>query len=430
MKKLFLILLLLFSIAQAETVHRIVINGVINPAATEYIIKSIDQAEEQKAEALLIELDTPGGLMESMHRIVKAIQGSDVPVIVYVYPDGARAASAGVFITYAAHIAAMAPSTNIGSAHPVFSGGAGMPQDSSGSETMMEKVTNDAVAKIKAMAEKRSRNAQWAEQAIVKSENITASEALKMNVIDYIAPTADSLLAMIDGKEITLDNGKHEILHTRNAEIITFEMTLRQELLDLISNPNIAYILMMIGIYGLMFELYNPGSVLPGVLGAISLILGLYAMQTLPVNYAGLLLIIFAIIMFLLEIKIPSYGLLTIGGVVSLIMGTVMLFDSPFPFLRVSWEVIAGVTIITVLFFVFAIGMALKIQRKRPATGAEGMIGEIGIVTEKINPEGRVKIHCEIWKAYSDETINKGQKVKVISCDDRDLIIKVKGLKK
>ena len=427
MKKIIFILLLTFSLSPAETVHRIVINGVINPAAAEYIIKSIKQAEKQNAAALLIELDTPGGLMESMHRIVKAIQGCDVPVIVYVYPDGSRAASAGVFITYASHIAAMAPSTNIGSAHPVFSGGAGMPKDSSGGETMMEKVTNDAVAKIKAMAEKRSRNAEWAEKAIVNSENITASEALKMKVIDYIAPNADSLLAMIDGKEITMDNGRHEILHTRNAEIITYEMTWRQRMLDLISNPNIAYILMMIGIYGLMFELYNPGSVLPGVLGAISLILGLYAMQTLPVNYAGLLLIVIAVIMFLLEIKIPSYGLLTIGGVVAFIMGTVMLFDSPFPFLRVSWEVIAGVTIITVIFFIFAIGMALKIQRKKPATGAEGMIGEIGVVIEKIDPEGKVKMHGEIWKALSDKKINKGRKVKVSECDDRNLVLKVKS---
>ncbi len=426
MKKLTLLLLLYLISSKAQTVNRIVLDGVINPAATEYIIKNIEQAEKERVSALLIELDTPGGLMESMHRIVKAIQGSDVPVIVYVYPDGARAASAGLFITYAAHVAAMAPSTNIGSAHPVFSGGAGMPTDSSGSETMMEKVTNDAVAKIKAMAEKRSRNVQWAEKAIVKSENITAREALKMKVIDYIAPNADSLLCLIDGKEITLDNGKHEILHTRNAEIVTYEMSWRQRLLDLISNPNIAYILMMIGIYGLMFELYNPGSVLPGVLGAISLILGLYAMQTLPVNYAGFLLIIFAIIMFLLEIKIPSYGLLTIGGIVSLIMGTVMLFDTPFPFLRVSWQVIAGVTVITVLFVIFVIGMALKIQRKKPVTGAEGMIGEIGIAAEKINPEGRVKIHGEIWKAYSDETINKGRKITVISCDDKNLVIKVK----
>ncbi len=425
MKKIILLFLLTFHFVSAESIHRIIVNGIINPVATEYIIKSIDKAARENAHALIIELDTPGGLMESMHRIVKAIQGSDVPVIVYVAPGGARAASAGVFITYAAHIAAMAPSTNIGSAHPVISGG-GMPQDTSSSETMMEKVTNDAVAKIKAMAEKRSRNADWAEKAIRESENITSSEALEMNVIDFIAPDTDSLLSIIDGIEIILDNGKHQILHTRGATIITIDMTWRQRLLDLISNPNIAYILMMIGISGLMLELYNPGAILPGVLGSICLILGLYAMQTLPVNYAGLFLIIFAIIMFLLEIKIPSYGLLSIGGVVSLIMGTVMLFDSPFPFLRVSWEVIAGVTIITVLFFVFATGMALKIQRKKSATGAEGMIGEFGMVTEKINPEGKVKIHGEIWKAQSDETINKGQKAEVISCDDKNLILKVK----
>jgi len=427
MKKFIWLILFTFHFISAENIHRIIVNGVINPVATEYILQSIDKAALENAQALIIELDTPGGLMESMHRIVKAIQGSDVPVIVYVAPGGARAASAGVFITYAAHIAVMAPSTNIGSAHPVISGGGGMPQDTSGSETMMEKVTNDAVAKIKAMAEKRSRNADWAEKAIRESENITASEALEMKVIDFIAPNIDSLLSMIDGKEIILDNGKHQILHTRGTTIITINMTWRQRLLDLISNPNIAYILMMIGISGLMLELYNPGAILPGVLGSICLILGLYAMQTLPVNYAGLFLIVFAIIMFLLEIKIPSYGLLSIGGVVSLIMGTVMLFDSPFPFLRVSWEVIAGVTIITFLFFVFATGMALKIQRKKSATGAEGMIEEFGMVIEKLGPEGKIKIHGEIWKAQSDETIDKGKKVTVVSCDDKNLILKVKA---
>ena len=274
----------------SATVHRIIVDGVINPVATEYIINSIERAEREDAELLIIQMDTPGGLMESMHRIVKAIQSSKVPVAVYVAPSGSRAGSAGVFITYAAHIAAMAPSTNIGSAHPVFSGGfPGAKQDTAGSQTMMEKVVNDAVAKIKSLARKRGRNEQWAEKAITESANITETEALKIHVIDYIVPSTDSLLTVLDGKKVVLDIGAEKILHTKNAVVQTFEMTFRQKILDTLSNPNIAYILLMLGIYGLLFELYNPGAILPGIVGGISLILGLYALQTLPVNYAGVL---------------------------------------------------------------------------------------------------------------------------------------------
>ena len=428
MKKfiVFLLLILSVSICDAASVHRIIINGVINPVATEYILNAIEQAEDEHAELLVIELDTPGGLMESMHRIVKAIQSSDVPVAVYVFPAGSRAGSAGVFITYAAHIAAMAPSTNIGSAHPVFGGGSGQKPDSTTSETLMEKVVNDAVAKIKAVAKSRGRNIDWAEKSIRESANIPENEALELKVVDYVVPSLDSLLTVLDGKMVELDDGTEITLHTAKAQVYTFEMNWRQRLLDTVTNPNIAYILMMLGMLGLTLELYNPGSILPGVIGGISLILGLYAMQTLSVNYAGILLIIFAIVLFLLEIKIPSFGVLSIGGVISLIAGSVMLFDTHLPFLKLSWQVIFGVVLITSLFFIFAVGMIMRTHRKKATTGRSGMLGEKGLVFTALNPEGKVKIHGEFWKALSDKPIKKGQRVEVLEVDQESLTLKVK----
>jgi membrane-bound serine protease (ClpP class) len=430
MKHILFILFLVFgfySLSAGNEVHRIIIEGVINPAATAYIKKSIDRAETERVELLIIQLDTPGGLMDSMHDIVKAVQNSTVPVAVYVAPGGSRAGSAGVFITYAAHIAAMAPSTNIGSAHPVFSG-QGQPADTTMTETMMEKVTNDAVAKIRSVAEKRGRNADWAEKAIRESANITETEALKLRVIDYIVPNADSLLVVLDGKTIHLDSGEIKTLKTKGAGIISYEMDWREKLLDIITNPNVAYILLMLGIYGLLLEFYNPGSILPGIIGGISLILALYSMQTLPVNYAGLLLIIFAVILFLLEIKVPSFGLLTIGGVSSLVLGTIMLFDSPLAYMRVSWQILISVSGFTVLFFVFAIGMAVRAQQKQPETGAEGIIGEEGVVLKTIEPRGMIKIHGEYWQAESEVRIEQGKRVKVLQFDNKQLVLKVKEI--
>lgn len=432
MRKAIHIILLSFfsySLVFAGEVHRIIINGVINPVATEYIVKAVERADKEKAELLVIEMDTPGGLMESMHQIIKAIQSSSVPVAVYVSPSGSRAGSAGVFITYAAHIAAMAPSTNIGSAHPVFGGGMpGSKPDSASSETLMEKVVNDAVAKIKAVAKKRGRNVQWAEKAIRESANITETEALKLHVIDYVVPTLDSLLSVLDGKTIALDDGSRKQLHSKHAIVQSYEMDWRQRFLDTITNPNIAYILMMLGIYGLLFELYSPGTILPGVVGGICLILGLYALQTLSVNYAGILLILFAVILFLLEIKIPSFGVLSIGGVVSLVVGSVMLFDSPLGLVRVSWQVISGVAVVSVLFFVFAIGMAVKTARSKPKTGKVGLIGEIGEVYKPLNPRGTVKLHGEFWKAVCDQKLNKGRKIKVVAFDSDHFELKVEPL--
>ncbi len=430
MKRTIVLLLFLFHALSASTVHRIIVNGIINPVSTEYILHSIEKAQEERAELLVIELDTPGGLMESMHKIVKAIQSSTVPVVVYVAPAGSRAGSAGVFITYAAHVAAMAPSTNIGSAHPVFGAGspAGKP-DSTTSETLMEKVVNDAVAKIRAVAVARGRNADWAEQAIRKSANIPAREAQELGVIDYVVPSLDSLLTVLDGKTIQLDHGGSKTLHLKDVQITTVTMNWRQQLLDTITNPNIAYILMMLGILGLTLELYNPGAILPGIVGGISLILGLYAMETLSVNYAGILLILFAVILFLLEIKVPSFGMLTIGGVLALIGGSVMLFDANLPFLQISWQVISAVVITVTLFFVFAVGLAVRAQKKQPRTGREGMVGEQGEVFKALKPRGTVKIHGEFWRAVSDVPVKKGTKVEVIQMDSDSLELKVKPVK-
>jgi len=413
--------------APAETVQRIVINGVINPVAVEYIQQAVERSRATQAELLIIQMDTPGGLMESMHRIMKSIQGSKVPVAVYIAPSGSRAASAGMFITYSSHIAAMAPATNIGSAHPVFSGGMpGAKMDSSTSETMMEKITNDAVAKIRAIARERGRNAEWAEQAIRQSANITAKEALKRHVIDYIVPNTDSLLAVLDGKSIKLDDGETKILHTKNSVVITTEMTWRQRLLDTILDPNVAYILMMVGMAGIMLELYHPGAILPGVAGVISLLLAFYAMQTLPVNYAGVGLIIFAVILFILEIKITSYGVLSIGGVIAMAIGSIMLFDSPMPEMHLSLWVVFWTVLLTLLFFLFVIGLAVKAQRKPAITGAEGIVGESGVVSRAIDPMGMVQVHGEYWKARSDESLAEKTEIIVVGLDKEHLILQVK----
>ncbi|MDL1876627.1 nodulation protein NfeD [Cytophagia bacterium CHB2] len=401
--------------AAATTVAVIRINGAINPLTAEYITDAINDAVNEKRECLIIELDTPGGLMESTRLITKAMLASEVPVVVYVSPTGARAASAGVFITYASHIAAMAPTSNIGAAHPVGLGGEGGKTDSS--NTMIEKVTNDAVAQVKVIAEKRGRNAQWAEDAVRKSVSITAKEALALNVIDLIAPDLDSLLVLINDREVELINRKHT-LKTAGATLVIKEMNWRHKLLDRISDPNIAYIFMLLGIYGLFFELSNPGAVLPGVLGGIFLILGLYALQTLPVNWAGVLLILFGVLLFILEVKVTSYGALTIGGIVAMFLGSLMLFKEPQtdfePVAKLSLQVILAATLSTALFFIIAIGMVVRSQRRPTVTGAEGMIGEIGEALTPIAPNGKVRVHGEIWWAKSAAPIAAGEKVKVV----------------
>ncbi len=424
MRKLaFLILWLFLSAvqinAQSKKVVVITLDGAINPAAADYIQYGIQQAVKINAECLVLELNTPGGLLESTRMIVSDILRSPVPVVVYVYPPGSRAASAGVFITLSAHIAAMAPGTNIGAAHPVTLQGK---MDS----TMTEKVTNDAAAFIRSISKQRNRNVQWAEEAVRKSVSITENEALKLNVINLIANNLDDLLNKINGEEIQTVSGT-ETLYTKNAQIVYLDMSFQQKLLSILSDPNIAYILMMLGFYGLLFELYNPGSIFPGVVGVISLVLAFYSMHTLPINYAGLALIIFGIILFILEVKIVSHGLLTIGGVICLILGSLMLIktNSAFNVIHVSWQIIAAVAIITVLFFTFVIGIGIRAQTKKPTTGKEGLLNEIGEAISDLDPSGQVKIHGEIWRAVSEEgKISKG--TKIIVKEVSNLLLKIK----
>jgi membrane-bound serine protease (ClpP class) len=395
------------------------VDGTINPSSAEYINSGIKQALENSAECLIIKLNTPGGLLKSTRIIVTDILDSEIPVVVFVYPGGSQAASAGVFITLAAHIAAMAPGTNIGAAHPVTMQGE---QDS----IMNEKATNDAAAFIRTISEKRARNIQWAEDAVRKSVSITETEALKGRVIDTIAISVQDLLEKIDGKEISLSSGK-KVLDTKNAEVINIEMNFQEKILDLLSDPNIAYILFMIGIYGIMFELYNPGSIFPGVIGGISLIVAFYSLHTLPVNYAGLALIIFAVILFIAEIKVVSHGLLTIGGIISLILGSIMLIDteSTLEVIKISWQVILVIVIFTSAFFIFAIGFGIKAQSRKPTTGIEGIIGEIGETISNLEPEGQIRVHGELWNAESlDGAIGKGTKVKVTQVSNLKLMVR------
>ena len=408
-----------FITSQADAYQSVVkvltLETAITPVSAEYLIKAIHQAEEENAECLVIQLDTPGGLMTSMEDIIKALLGANMPVIVYVAPRVAKAASSGVFITMSSHIAAMAPATNIGAAHPVSLGAA---MDS----TMTEKVTNDAVAYIRSIAEKRGKNADWAENAVRESVSITSNEALALGVIDLIAPTLDSLMAMIDGREVDLVLGT-KTLNTRNTRFEEIELGFRYRILGLIVDPNIAYILMMIGMAGVMLELYNPGTIFPGVSGGISLILAFYAMQTLPVNYAGLLLIILAVILFILEVKVVSFGMLTIAGIASLTIGSIMLFDSPLSFLRVSWNVIIPTVLFVTLFFTVAIGLAIKAQQRKPTTGYEGLVGEIGVAKTAIKNTGQIMLHGELWSDSCREPIKAGAKVKVLSVDKLEVLV-------
>jgi membrane-bound serine protease (ClpP class) len=408
--------------ARAGEVYVTEIDAVINPVIAKYLVSMIDLSEEAGVECLVIELDTPGGLDLSMRQIVKRMLSADVPVIVYVYPPGSRAASAGVWITLAAHVAAMAPGTNIGAAHPVMIG-MGAPEPSSGdstgtggASTMEKKVLNDAVAYIRSIAEKKGRNADWAEEAVRKSVSITAAEALELGVIDFVCDDLDELLADVDGLEVEVASGEKTI-STSDARVIRKEMNLRYRLLKAISNPNIAYILMMLGIYGIFFELSNPGTILPGVVGAIFIILAFFSLQYLPINYAGLLLILLALILFIAEIKITSYGLLTVGGAISLFLGSIMLIDTPAQFFRISWTIIIPTVLVTVLFFVFAVGMGLRAQRKKPVSGKEASLGAVGVARTDIDPVGKVFLEGELWTAHAKTPIRQGEKVRVLGME-------------
>jgi len=391
--------------------------GIINPPMANYIVRGIERAEREGC-PLIIQLDTPGGLMDSMRQIVKKMLTSQVPIIVYVAPSGSRAASAGVFITLASHIAVMAPGTHIGAAHPVELGEKKM------DETMMKKVLNDAVAFIKTIAKERKRNEIWAEKAVRESSSITAEEALRLGVIDMVTSTLEELLEKLHERKVLVEGQKVFLLKTKGAEVVKLKMTFRDRLLHTLSNPMIAYILLMLGIYGLFFELSNPGAVFPGVVGGICIILAFFAFQMLPVNYAGIALIILGIILLILEVKIHSYGLLSMGGIISLMLGSLMLIESPAQYLRISLLVILPFVVVSAGFFLFALTMVIKAQRRKPITGKEGLIGQRGKALTDLVPTGKVEVLGEIWEAYSDEAIRAGELVEVIGVEG--LKVKVK----
>jgi membrane-bound serine protease (ClpP class) len=387
--------------------------GPINPGTAMYVKRGLAQADADGAALVVIRLDTPGGLASSMRIMVKSILNSPVPVVVYVSPQGAGAASAGVMVTIAADVAAMAPGTNIGAAHPVTAGGKDI------EKTMSKKVVNDMVAYAKGIAEEKGRNGEWVEKAIRESVSITAAEALKKNVIDLVAKNMDELLRLLDGRVVKLPAGE-VTLKTAGLKMKYYRPGFRDRVLRTISDPNISYILMMIGLAGLYFELAHPGAIFPGVIGGISLVLAFFSFQTLPVNYAGLILIALAIIFFVAEVKVASYGILSIGGLISLTLGSIMLFED----VGVSLKLMMPTIVLVGGFFVAVAALAFRAYRIRPKGGAEGMLGEVGLVKEALDPGGLIFVHGEYWRATADSQVGPGEKVVVTGVDGLNLKVK------
>ncbi len=397
--------------------------GAINPVMASYIVNGISEAELHQAAGVIIQLDTPGGLDTSMRDIVQGIVNSTVPVVVYVSPAGARAASAGVFIAMSAHIAAMAPDTTIGAAHPVSIGSSGEVQELS--PEMNEKVLNDAVSYIKSLAANRNRNVDWAEKAVRESVSVTEKEALELNVVDIVARDLFDLMTQITGREVTLLNGESIVLQIEGAPLREIPMSTMQRLLFLISDSTVAYILLSVGLLGITLELYNPGSIIPGVAGGVCLILAFYALGTLPVNYAGVALIILAFGLFVAEVFTPSFGLLTAGGVVSLIVGSIILFGGGSSIYQVDTKAIVTVVAIVVISMILLVRAVVRGQRRRPVSGTESLMGATAIVRSLLNPEGTVFVEGEIWNAIlkGDEQAEIGEKVIIIGIDGLKLTV-------
>ena len=385
----------------------------IGPGVAVFIKDSIAEAEDDQAACIVIALDTPGGLANAMREIVMAILASRVPVVVYVSPSGARAASAGVMITMAADIAAMAPGTNIGAAHPVGAGGREI------DKTMSEKVVNDMVAHARSVAEQRGRNADWVEKAIRESVAVTETEALAQNIIDLVAKDMDDLVAQLDGREVA---GKGT-LDLKEAPQEVVQENLRDKVLKAISDPNIAFILFLLGAAGLYFELSNPGAILPGVIGGICLILAIFAFQMLPVNYVGILLIALAVVFFILEIKVTSYGMLSVAGVVSLFLGALMLYEGDDPSVRIAWSVLIPTVGFVSAFFVVVAGLAFRAQTATTLTGQRGLVGKIGVVKQALDLEGKVFVHGELWQASARMPIEDGRKVRITGVEGLTLTV-------
>ena len=411
MRLLFLISIFLMIpvrlLAQAPQVAVVTVHGPINPVTANYLKKNLAAAGSRGDRLLLVELDTPGGLDSAMRDAVQSIFASPVPVAVHVTPSGARAASAGAVIGLAADFLAMAPGTNIGAAHPVAVGG------EKPDKVMEAKILNDAEAYIEGIARKRGRNVELARRMVRESISLPSEAALQQQVIDLIATDRQDLLAKLEGRKV-LKGGKETTLRLAGARVTSYEMGTRDKILDAISNPDVAYVLMLLGMLGLFFELSNPGAILPGVIGGISLLLSFFAFQTLPVNYTGMALILLGIILFIAEIKVVSYGMLAVGGMVSMVLGSLMLFPSPEPYLRLSWSVIIVTVLTTTIFFLVVIAKVVQAHREKTITGVEAMPGEQGVADTDIMPEGKVMLRGEYWNAESSEPIMKGEKVQVV----------------
>ena len=406
-----------------ETVRVLPVVGVINPVVSDFITQELEMANRAREKAFLIELDTPGGLDQSMREIIQGILGSRIPVIVYVYPSGGRAASAGALITLAADFAVMAPGTNIGAATPVQIGGGGGEKDS----TMMQKVVKDAVAYARSIAQQRGRNVEWAESIVRESVSTPAAEALELKVIDFIAGDENSLLRELDGKRYLRD-GQELILKTEGLSLQVREMNWRQKILYTVSHPNIAYMLLMLGVLGIFFEISQPGVVFPGVIGALALLLSFLGFQTLPINYVGVLLILLAIVLFILEVKIVSYGMLSIGGLVAMTMGSLILVESSEPYLKISKGVIFGTVSVTAGFILLALYLVIRTQRTRFFSGREAMVGKEGEAVTEIHLRGKVFVHGEYWNASSEVPVAKGEKIAVVRVKE-NMELEVKPLK-
>lgn len=399
----------------AQDVAVLTLVGSINPGTADYIRDGLRKASQSGAAMAVIRMDTPGGLLQATREIVKTILNADIPVAVFVTPDGARAGSAGVFITMAGHIAAMSPGTNIGAAHPVIGG---KDPEKEGGKHMARKILNDTVAFIKAIAKQRNRNVDWGKKAVIESDSITAEEALKMKVIDVIAHDVRDLLKKIDGKQVVV--GQRTVtLQTKDLKIRNMPMTFKQKMVNLFADPQIAYFLMMFGLLGIMMEIYHPGAIFPGVLGAICLFLAFVSFQILPINYGGVALILLGVLLLVAELFTPTFGLLFVGGMISLTLGSIFLIDSPDPNLRVGLSTVLP----TIAVLSVALGAVLfSVMRtyNRPVmSGEQGMIGEIAVVRTSLAPRGKVLIRGEQWYAETTEgqTIESGEKVRVVALD-------------
>ena len=444
-----LILLTVTSTAYAENedkqpfksslVIQLEINDVIGPATADYIVRNLQKAVDRQAMAVLILMDTPGGLDISMRQIIKQIIASPIPVISYVAPGGARAASAGTYILYASDIAAMAPATNVGAATPVqISGFGGFGNDKNSpdkneekfkplADPMTHKMVNDASAYIRGLAEMHGRNAEWAEQAVRDAASLSAVEALKLNVIDIIAPSVSDLFQQLQGRKVNV-SGKELILNTANIEIQSIKPDWRSQFLAVITNPSMAYILLMVGIYGLVLEFSHPGSLVPGTVGGICLLLALYALQLLPVNYTGMGLILFGIALMIVEAFMPSFGILGLGGVVAFVIGSVILMDTDMPGFGIDTELIAGFALSSAAFFIIALSLVLKSRQNPVVSGKEQMLDSIGVVLDDFTGKGMIHIHGENWQATCDQSLHKNEKVRVTAITG--LLLQVIPIKK